>query len=123
MTSSPKTPNEQAEDPIPITFTPGALTAIKEFIEAEGSPDHGLRVAVVGGGCNGFQYDLALEENKREPDLELKISGIRVFIDSMSLEYLRGTEIDFVKNLSGSGFIFKNPNSTQSCSCGQSFST
>ncbi|MGJ8546731.1 MAG: HesB/IscA family protein [Sulfitobacter sp.] len=80
-----------------------------------------LRVAVEGGGCSGFQYEIALDE-PREDDLILENAGERVVVDAVSLPFLSGATIDFSEELIGARFVIENPNATASCGCGTSFS-
>jgi len=81
-----------------------------------------LRIAVSGGGCSGFQYEYNLvQENPAEDDLVLEKDQARVLIDAMSLEFMTGSEIDFVDDLIGQSFQIKNPNAVASCGCGTSF--
>jgi len=81
-----------------------------------------LRVSVSGGGCSGFQYGFDLDKARTEDDLVLERNGAVVLIDSISLPFMGGSEIDFVDNLIGQSFQVKNPNATASCGCGTSFS-
>ena len=81
-----------------------------------------LRVAVEGGGCSGFQYDIKLVETILNDDLILEKNGIKVVIDSTSLGFLQGAIIDFKDEIIGSRFVIENPNVTSSCGCGTSFS-
>lgn len=104
-----------------ITLTDKAVEAIKNFLSGEGKPDYGLRVAIIGGGCSGFQYDLSISENAVDGDIVMTHDGIRVFIDSISAPHLSGTVIDFISDIRGSGFTFNNPNAISTCGCGQSF--
>ena len=104
-----------------VTLTDGARKAVLEFIEKEGKTGHGLRIAVVGGGCSGFQYDLSLAPSPAEDDTVYTFGEVSLFVDKMSLLYLKGTTVDYVNDLRGSGFVFQNPNATQSCGCGHSF--
>ena len=80
-----------------------------------------LRLAVTGGGCSGFQYDFALDDAKQPDDLVLERDGATVLIDPVSLDFLKGAEIDFVDDLIGAMFKVNNPNATSSCGCGTSF--
>ena len=108
-----------------ITLSEVAAKEIKSIIKDQGLPEEktSLRVGVKGGGCSGFSYLLDLtEEPKAEADEELDSNGVRILIDSRSLLYLEGTEIDFRDEVMGRGFVFKNPNATSSCGCGSSFS-
>ena len=81
-----------------------------------------LRVAVTGGGCSGFQYNFELDGVKADDDLVLERDGAVVLIDTMSLDFLKGAEIDFVDDLIGASFKIHNPNAQSSCGCGTSFS-
>jgi iron-sulfur cluster assembly accessory protein len=105
----------------PVTVSARAARRIAEILKAEAQPAM-LRVAVTGGGCSGFQYNFALDEVKAEDDLVLERDGAVVLIDSMSLDFLRGAEIDFVDDLIGASFKINNPNAQSSCGCGTSFS-
>ncbi len=104
-----------------ITITSLAATKVQEFLSQNGRPEAALRVRVVGGGCSGFQYQLALDDTASEGDEVFEQDGVKLFIDQRSHLYLDGTEIDYVEDIMGSGFRFNNPNSTGSCGCGESF--
>jgi len=106
-----------------LSVTEPAAVEIKKFMSSEeGLPETaGLRVRVVPGGCSGFQYSLNIEEDSRQGDFILDDKGVRLFVDMFSAQYLNGVEIDYVTNVMGSGFTFKNPNATGSCGCGSSF--
>jgi iron-sulfur cluster assembly accessory protein len=104
-----------------LALTPLASEMAKSAMEREGLKDAGLRVAVVGGGCSGFQYTLSFEAAARADDTVLEQNGVRLFVDSTSLPYLRGMTIDYVTGLHGAGFKFVNPNATRTCGCGSSF--
>jgi len=107
-----------------VNITPVAAIEVLKFMEAEGvTPEQGgLRVAVMPGGCSGFKYSLVIEDKGAEDDLVLEQNGFKVFVDPFSAQYLGGTIIDYVSSMQGSGFTFKNPNSTGGCGCGSSFS-
>ena len=81
-----------------------------------------MRVAVLGGGCSGFQYNFSFEEGRSDDDLLIERDGASVVVDSTSLELLKGSELDYVEEMVGSSFQVKNPNATSSCGCGNSFS-
>jgi iron-sulfur cluster insertion protein len=81
-----------------------------------------MRVAVLGGGCSGFQYNFSFEEEKNDDDLLIERDGATVVVDATSLALLKGSELDFVQEMVGSAFQVKNPNATSSCGCGNSFS-
>ena len=111
-----------ASDEQPVMFTPAAVEAVKQAIQADGEPGDGLRVAVVGGGCSGYQYSLDFDKAPRMGDLSLTFGGVSVFVDPVSAGYLKGTVVDFVTGLNGNGFKFNNPNAKRTCGCGSSFS-
>lgn len=109
---------------IELAITQVAGEQVKSFIEAEKvSPEEGgLRVSVQPGGCSGFKYSLLIEDKPAEDDTILQQDGFKVFVDPFSAQYLSGVTIDYVSSMQGSGFTFKNPNSTGGCGCGSSFS-
>ena len=105
----------------PVTVSARAARRIAEILKSEAQPAM-LRVAVTGGGCSGFQYNFALDDARTDDDLVLERDGATILIDSMSLDFLRGAEIDFVDDLIGAAFKINNPNAQSSCGCGTSFS-
>ena len=105
-----------------ITLTEIAANKVKEIAKAEGLEGQGLRLQVKGGGCSGFQYDLYFDEKPTEMDEVIEIQGVQIFMDPLSMQYLEGTQIDYVEGLHGAGFKFENPNVKGSCGCGSSFS-
>jgi iron-sulfur cluster assembly accessory protein len=105
-----------------ITVTEAASTKIKELLSEEGKAESGLRVFVQGGGCSGFQYGLMIEESGAGVgDQAFESNGVKLFVDPVSISYLKGAEVDFVDTITGGGFTIKNPNATSTCGCGQSF--
>jgi iron-sulfur cluster insertion protein len=108
--------------PTVITVTESAASKIKELLTEEDKIESGLRVFVQGGGCSGFQYGLMIEESGGVGDQTFESNGIRLFVDPVSISYLKGAEVDFVDTITGGGFTIKNPNATSTCGCGQSFS-
>jgi iron-sulfur cluster assembly protein len=103
-----------------INLTPEAIAKVKSIL-AERKEESGLRIAVVGGGCSGFQYQMTLDNEAREGDKVMDLDGLKVLVDTKSMVYLNGTKIDYIDGLNGSGFKFDNPNATASCGCGESF--
>jgi len=81
-----------------------------------------MRLAVTGGGCSGFQYNFALDDAQLDEDIVVEKGGAKVLIDPVSLDFLKGAEIDFVDEMIGAAFRINNPNATSSCGCGTSFS-
>lgn len=106
-----------------ITITAAAANAVRELLEKRNLDGYGLRVFVSGGGCSGYQYGMALEGNVRETDLVYEQQDVKVVVDEISIDYLRGSTIDYVDDLMGSGFKIENPNAVASCGCGSSFRT
>lgn len=106
----------------PLIFTDSAVAKVKGLIEEEQNPELKLRVFVQGGGCSGFQYGFTFDEDINDDDTVLVKDGVRLLVDSMSLQYLIGAEIDYKDDLEGSQFVIKNPNATTTCGCGSSFS-
>ena len=104
-----------------IQVTTAAVSKVKELLAAEQRQGFGLRVAVQGGGCSGFQYRLTFEDAPNENDHVVEVDGLKVFVDAMSGMYLEGANIDYVDGLDGSGFKIDNPNATATCGCGHSF--
>jgi iron-sulfur cluster assembly protein len=103
-----------------LTLTDTAIDKVKEIM-AERGESGGLRVAVIGGGCSGFQYQMSLDTEAAADDKVIEQGGLRIFIDNRSSLYLDGTKIDYVDGMNGSGFKFENPNSRAACGCGESF--
>ena len=111
-------------EPTPVRLTDRAAAMVRETMEREGGKFAALRVAVVGGGCSGFQYSLDLDEQgAKDGDSSFVVNGITVLVDPMSSMYLMGVEVDYVETQFGqAGFSFKNPNAKHTCGCGSSFS-
>ncbi|MGI4945662.1 MAG: iron-sulfur cluster insertion protein ErpA [Janthinobacterium lividum] len=98
-----------------------AAERVAEIVAAQGKPA-ALRVAVLAGGCSGFQYKFELDEAAQPDDLVLEQGGARILIDSASLDLLGGSQLDYTDALMGAHFTVKNPNATSACGCGTSFS-
>ncbi len=107
----------------PIGLTPKALKMVRLTRDEEKmDPDAGLRVAVRGGGCSGFEYALDFDTQARPTDIVIEYDGLQVFVDPVSGRYLQGTIIDYVMGMTGTGFKFHNPKAVGTCGCGSSFS-
>ena len=104
-----------------ITLSESAAGRIRQIAEREGRPVM-LRVAVEGGGCSGFSYQLDLVEEAQDGDLRIERDGAAAVIDEVSMVLLKGSEIDFIDELAGAEFKVRNPNAKSSCGCGVSFS-
>lgn len=105
-----------------ISLTPVATSKVKEIMTQQNPAPSALRVAVVGGGCSGFSYHMAFENQTNGTDNVYEFDGLKVLVDQMSEMYLEGIEIDYVETLEGAGFKFNNPNVKSTCGCGSSFS-
>ena len=104
-----------------ISLTEKAAGEIAELLGGqEDSPDQALRVAVRGGGCSGFQYALAFDRPK-EDDNVFEVDGVAVIVDKVSMQFVFGSEVDYVEGLQGAGFQVNNPNVVAACGCGSSF--
>jgi iron-sulfur cluster assembly protein len=109
--------------PVTVTLTARAAAEVQKFIAEEKAPAEsaGLRIGVLPGGCSGFRYSLNIEDKAQDDDLVLESSGVRLFVDEFSAQYLNGVTVDFRSNFQESGFAFDNPNATGGCGCGSSF--
>jgi iron-sulfur cluster assembly protein len=105
-----------------IQLTQKAIDKVKEILDTQEPKPSGLRIAVVGGGCSGFNYSMAFESNPGMLDKTYNFDGLNVYIDQASMLYLDGAEVDYVETLEGAGFKFNNPNVKTTCGCGSSFS-
>jgi iron-sulfur cluster assembly protein len=113
--------NEVTETPQEaITLTAKAAAKIGELLGQDDSGDQALRVAVRGGGCSGFQYALAFDRAK-EDDHVFEVDGVAVVVDKVSMQFVFGSEVDYVEGLQGAGFQVNNPNVVAACGCGSSF--
>jgi iron-sulfur cluster assembly protein len=104
-----------------IEITEKAASKVKEILHNENKEGHALRLGIKGGGCSGFTYTLNFDEHNLETDQIFEDKGVKIIIDAKSFVYLHGTELDYVENLTESGFSFSNPNAKRSCGCGSSF--
>ena len=110
----------EGEAPIKISET--VVGKVAEMLAEEGDPALQLRIFVTGGGCSGFQYGFAFDDEKKDDDVRVERGAITVVVDAMSLQYLMGAEIDYEDNLEGARFVIRNPNASSTCGCGSSFS-
>ena len=106
-----------------VTLSAPAETQLKDLMEKQGESGLALRVFVSSGGCSGFQYGMALDTSVQEGDEIYEHGDIKVVIDEFSVQYLEGSEIDYVDGLMGAGFTVYNPNAVSTCGCGSSFQT
>ena len=106
----------------PLNMTPAAIAKVREIMATQDPIPAGLRVGVVGGGCSGFQYSMAFENQSGMMDKVFTYDGLKVFIDATSLMYLNNCQVDYVETFEAAGFKFENPNVKSTCGCGSSFS-
>ncbi len=111
-----------ATDEQAILISDNAARRISELVTQEGKADVMLRIVISGGGCSGFRYGFELDDNKADDDLVFEQAGARVVVDGVSLDLIKGAELDYVEDLIGSFFALKNPNASSTCGCGTSFS-
>jgi iron-sulfur cluster assembly protein len=104
-----------------IRVLDGASQQLRSLLERQGRPEGGLRIAVVGGGCSGLQYQMDLVDGPRDRDVVVESNGVKVVIDPKSALFVGGSELDFAADLQHGGFKVKNPNAVVTCSCGESF--
>ena len=103
-----------------IKISDVAAGKLKELLASQSETDQALRVAVRGGGCSGFQYALALDKRK-DDDNVFEHNGVSVLVDKVSMQFVFGSEVDYVEGLQGAGFAVNNPNVVAACGCGSSF--
>ena len=104
-----------------LQVTDKAFNQIK-MVQIEENDISPLRIFVQGGGCSGFSYGFTFDENQAEDDFIFEKEGVKILVDAMSMSYLEGAEIDYKKDLTSAQFVIKNPNATNTCGCGSSFS-
>jgi len=105
---------------LPITLTQPAANAVRNILTQKNLQGYALRLYISGGGCSGYQYGLALDDNTRADDTVFETDGIKLIVDEVSIKYLGGASVDYVEGQDSSGFKIDNPNAVASCSCGQS---
>lgn len=111
-----------------VHFSVSAADKVLELIQEENDHDLNLRIYVTGGGCSGFQYGFTFDKEQAIDDTMIKklcsdgVSEVKLLIDSMSIQYLKEAEIDYVKEIQGERFVIRNPNAKTTCGCGSSFS-
>ncbi len=106
-----------------LSLSDMAAGKLREITAGEVNPNVGLRVYVYSGGCSGFRYGMMIEDAPTPEDRVLESQGIKVYVDTKSLDLLTGSQIDYVDTLMGAGFTVNNPNAVAACGCGSSFRT
>ena len=115
-------PAQETEKKAPLHLTPQAIAKVREIMATQDPLPAGLRIGVVGGGCSGFQYSMAFENQSGMMDKVFKFDDLKVFVDATSLMYLNGCIVDYVETLEAAGFKCENPQVKSTCGCGSSFS-
>lgn len=105
-----------------MVLSDSAANKIRELVLEEQNPDLKLRVYIIGGGCSGFQYGFAFEEETEVGDFLIENDGVSMMVDPMSYPYLMGSVVNYKEDLQGSRFVIENPNAKTTCGCGSSFS-
>jgi iron-sulfur cluster insertion protein len=105
-----------------VTLTLNAARRVEFLRRQENTPTAFLRLAVSGGGCSGFQYGFSFDDSLQDDDVAFEREGVTLVVDNVSLELVKGAEIDFVEDMMGAAFQVRNPNAATSCGCGNSFS-
>jgi iron-sulfur cluster assembly accessory protein len=119
-TATIETTQETVKKP-PLILTPQAIVKVREIMATQDPLPAGLRIGVVGGGCSGFQYSMAFENQSGMMDKVYNFDDLKVFVDATSLMYLNGCIVDYVETLEAAGFKFENPQVKSTCGCGSSF--
>ena len=122
MAAATTAPAQETVNQAPITLTSQAIAKVREIMATQDPVPAGLRIGVAGGGCSGFQYSMAFENQSGMMDKIFSFDDLKIFVDATSLMYLKGCVVDYVETLEASGFKFDNPNVKSTCGCGSSFS-
>ena len=118
----PAAPFVLPEGAPPLNVSDAVVSKVGAMLTEEGDPNLKLRIFVTGGGCSGFQYGFAFDDEAKADDVRVERGPITVVVDAISLQYLAGAEIDYEDNLEGARFVIRNPNAASTCGCGSSFS-
>jgi len=121
-TPASSSPATSSAMPSMLEFTPQAAAKVAELIVEEGNPNLKLRLYVTGGGCSGFSYGFAFDDQLAEDDTQIVTEGVSLVVDAMSQQYLLGARVDYEEGLEGSRFVIHNPTAQTTCGCGSSFS-
>ena len=122
MATATATVTQETVKKAPLTLTAPAIAKVREIMATQDPLPAGLRIGVAGGGCSGFQYSMAFENQAGMMDKTFTFDDLKIFVDATSLMYLDGCTVDYVENLEAAGFKFDNPNVKSTCGCGSSFS-
>lgn len=111
---------QQTKEANPISLTEKAAKKVKYLLEKEDKKSYGLRVGILHGGCSGYMYNIAFEKSSKKDDMVIEEKGIKIFIDPQSMDFMKGSVVDYADNLQNAGFKVNNPNVKTSCGCGHS---
>lgn len=103
-----------------VALTDKAANKVKALLEKENKQGYGLRVGVTPGGCSSYMYDIGLEKEPKQDDIVIEEKGVKVFINPQSIEFMKGSTVDYIDALTNAGFKINNPNVKTSCGCGHS---
>lgn len=103
-----------------VNLTEKAAEKVKKLLEKENKPDYGLRVGVTPGGCSSYMYEIGLEKEPKADDTIIEDKGVKIFINPQSIEFMKGSTVDYIDSLMNAGFKVNNPNVKTSCGCGHS---
>ena len=103
-----------------VILTEKATSKVKQMLEKENKKDYGLRVGVIMGGCSGYMYDISFEKEPKQNDTVMEQKGIKIFMNPESIEFMKGSTVDYKDGLQNAGFKVDNPNVKRSCGCGHS---
>src|SRR2546423_9977569 len=106
-----------------VTLTERAAEEIRGLLDRQGKADAAIRVFVSGGGCSGLNYGMAIDDSVEDGDFVYTCHGVKVVVDPLSINYIKGASVDYVEDVMGGGFKIDNPNAVRSCGCGSSFAT
>ncbi|MFZ0336676.1 MAG: iron-sulfur cluster assembly accessory protein [Terracidiphilus sp.] len=120
-TTTTAEPIQETEKKPPLVLTAPAIAKVREIMATQDPLPAGLRIGVVGGGCSGFQYSMAFENQPGMMDKVFSFDDLKVYVDATSLMYLNGCIVDYVETLEAAGFKFENPQVKSTCGCGSSF--
>lgn len=104
-----------------VSLTQSAADKIMSLLDQDDNKDLHLRIFVSGGGCSGFQYGFTFDDEIKDNDTEVESLGVKLLVDQMSMDLLKGSEVDYQTSLQGESFVIRNPNAASSCGCGKSF--
>lgn len=111
---------QQQTKEIIVSLTEKAASKIKQLLEKENKKGYGLRLGIVPGGCSGYMYDISFEKSPKASDTQIEEKGIKIFMNAESIEFMKGSTVDYKDALTNAGFKIDNPNVKTSCGCGHS---